>query len=66
MGAYGYRWIKALLTMPGDVGCDRVQRIWRRGGAQNTQENKGHEAGCGSTMVLHPAKTGTTQSCLVL
>ena len=32
-GRYGYRRIKALLDDAGwDVGCDRVQRIWRREG----------------------------------
>ena len=32
-GRYGYRRIKALLDNAGwDVGCDRVQRIWRREG----------------------------------
>ena len=30
-GRYGYRRIKSLLDEAGwDVGCDRVQRIWRR------------------------------------
>jgi putative transposase len=32
-GRYGYRRIKSLLDEAGwDVGCDRVQRIWRREG----------------------------------
>jgi len=32
-GRYGYRRIKSLLEDAGwDVGCDRVQRIWRREG----------------------------------
>jgi hypothetical protein len=32
-GRYGYRRIQSLLKAAGwDVGCDRVQRIWRREG----------------------------------
>jgi len=32
-GRYGYRRITSLLTQAGwQVGCDRVQRIWRREG----------------------------------
>jgi hypothetical protein len=32
-GRYGYRRIKSLLDEAGwDVGCDRVQGIWRREG----------------------------------
>src|SRR5271165_2909087 len=38
-GRYGYRRITALLRDLGwEVGKDRVQRIWRRGGTQSTAE----------------------------
>ena len=47
-GRYGYRRIKSLLDEAGwDVGCDRVQRIWRREGLK-VPRNKGREAGYGS------------------
>jgi hypothetical protein len=37
-GRYGYRRIKSLLDEAGwDVGCDRVQRIWRREGLKVPQ-----------------------------
>jgi len=47
-GRYGYRRIKSLLDEAGwDVGCNRVQRIWRREGLIKYPKNKGREAGFG-------------------
>ena len=43
-GRYGYRRIKSLLDEAGwEVGCDRVQRIWRREGLKvpKTQRPRG-------------------------
>ena len=40
-GRYGYRRIKSLLDEAGwDVGCDRVQRIWRREGLKVPQKQR--------------------------
>ena len=40
-GRYGYRRITALLRSAGwEVGKDRVQRIWRRGGAESAAKAK--------------------------
>ena len=40
-GRYGYRRIKSLLDDAGwDVGCDRVQRIWRREGLKVPQKQR--------------------------
>ena len=40
-GRYGYRRIKSLLDDAGwDVGCDRVQRIWRREGPKVPQKQR--------------------------
>jgi putative transposase len=46
-GRYRYRRITALLVDAGwRVGCDRLQRIWRRGGSKDP-ENISHDAGFG-------------------
>jgi len=40
-GRYGYRRIKSLLDEAGwNVGCDRVQRIWRREGLKVPQKQR--------------------------
>lgn len=40
-GRYGYRRIKSLLDDAGcDVGCDRMQRIWRRNGLKVPQKQR--------------------------
>ena len=40
-GRYGYRRIQSLLEKAGwDVGCDRVQRIWRREGLKVPKKQK--------------------------
>ncbi|MDR6306658.1 hypothetical protein GGQ85_004392 [Nitrobacter vulgaris] len=40
-GHYGYRRITLLLTQAGwQVGCDRVQRIWRREGLKVPRKQK--------------------------
>jgi hypothetical protein len=47
-GRYGYRRITSLLAdAGGQVGCDRVQRIWRREGLKVPRKQS--EAGSGST-----------------
>jgi putative transposase len=39
-GRYGYRRITSLLTPGWQVGCDRVQRIWRREGLKVPKKHK--------------------------
>ncbi len=55
-GRYGYRRITSLLADAGwQVGCDRVQRIWRLKGLKYPG-NKSRGGGCGST-------TGPASGC---
>jgi putative transposase len=65
-GRYGYRRITALLVEAGwRVGCDRVQRIWRREGL-NTQKTSATRPALAERRLLHPAQAKASQSRLEL
>ena len=66
-GRYGYRRITSLLRTSGwQVGCDRVQRIWRREGLKVPQEAEAARPALAQRRILHAFATTASQSCLEL
>ena len=66
-GRYGYRRITALLRSAGwEVGKDRVQRIWRRGGAESAAKTKAARTAVAERRFLCTTEAGATEPRLEL
>src|SRR3954467_2045616 len=66
-GRYGYRKIAALLRDAGwRVNDKRVERIWRREGAQGSPKAAQARAAVARGRILHPPSARAPQPCLVL
>lgn len=64
---YGYRRVTSLLEASGwQVGCDRVQRIWRREGLKVLKKHKPRGRLRLNDWIMHPIQAGPLQSCLEL
>ena len=61
-GRYGYRRITALLVHAGwKVGKDRVERIWRREGAEGSQEAEATRPSVAQRWIMRATATGAPQ-----
>ena len=66
-GRYGYRRITALLRTEGwHVNAKRIQRIWRREGAEGPTEATETGQAVAQRRILHPSAAVLAQSRLVL
>ena len=61
-GRYGYRRITALLRRAGwQVGKDRVQRIWRREGAESAAKTQAAKTTVAERRFLYTTEAGAAQ-----
>ena len=66
-GRYGYRRIAAMLERTGwTVNLKRVERIWRRGGAESPEEATQEGPAVAPRRLVRPAAADASQSRLVL